>query len=1428
MRNFAKLFTLFAAIGLAACTNDVTEDLVATPDFAAGSVKTLTVKLDGATRVELGERTADAKYPVYWSESDVLRINEGATTAINIHEEKSVADFTFSVADAEAYKIVYPYVEGLTAATEGLMPVRFAATQNYTEGTFDAASFPMYGYTEGTELGFGLDYLAGVLMIELKGAGEKLTKVELTVSEGALAGTFDVDCTTGALTAHEDASKTLTYQLPEGGFVLSEEATTLYIAVPAGDYGTMKAKFCTDNADVAMIAGIPCTGEKAIKAGVVREFKGVVFTDNSEDTSGKVFEIYDEATLQRFAELCTAGLFEYGSASVTASFGVSSEFAAAWTPVENFAATFEGNGNTISGMTQPLFGTTTGSIKNLNLKSNLVVSDRRVAGAFACYMNSTEEQTASIVGCSLVEGSSVEIESTLTAKDAVDTYLYIVGGFVGQTLDAVIENSTSYATLSLTLKEATAATATYYNFIGGFVGNADQGTTGTIFTNCENHGAVDFSGMNDDYCIVNLGGVLGRSLQSQITGCKNHGKVTVDDVHACYLYAGGIHGLYSPSGEGNSTIDDCHNLGEIYVGLNASFTRMEIGGIIGVSQLNTMTISNSTNNAPITVKGSTWGADYGRLMVGGIAGQGGANFKDCDNLAGGAILITEGTFAQINDNVSFTIAGCVGVNNSSSMDFTVDGLKNYAPVTMKDIVYTAKNDDTIPTIQVAGVMGYSNIVKEGSYVKNLYNEGKITVRHYGQSSRVGGLVGYMKTSMLGTEEAPLWNAGDLDITIHSYTGMTLGGCVGSYSDSVQSPAEHLLNTGNVTLTAEAGTTGTCRTIYVAGCFGSASGELNHLENRGAITVVGATNEDNTPAIKLNAANVAGCVGQTSNKCDNITNSGNITLANFDVKAGSDFLCHFGGCVGRLNSNAYNFANYANSGNMSIKNFAVEDTHYIGGVVGLAGSKKNHSLTLKNVSNSGTLDVELLEPTGSIAIGGLVGQTNINLAGTSATPLTNSGALNLSWKEVAHSYIGGCVGLSNGKLSYLSNTATADVTVVGHNSKGYRVGGIVGYQYDCNITEDVTDADGKVTTAKNLKVLAVTQCTNAGDIDATATFSATGQAVHVGGIIGYTAGNNTYTTNSGNVTYRGGSSTATQPKTVYMGGIVGQANNSNADTNKNHTNTGKVVFDKTATCMGIWFGGIAGYRNGYATTEVNRGDLEINGSVKGTRDCWIAGCTGRTVTSGRAKSENHGTLTINGTLETSHQCIGGVFAYRSPNDNDGTNHNYGKVVIAKSAVLSGHSMIGGVCGMAVSNTVTAVNDGVVEVLGTINGNLYLGGIAGLAGTKNVTTKANTYNNTQNGMLRLRAQSVTGKAYVGAVGGLTDDIIINESGKNTIGASMAHDVSGNGVTELIWSELYDDLDTPEIYGACGPWTYNPTDNTPVEPEHQLIVDIAEALD
>ena len=59
MKRFYKLLCAVAAIGLVGCTTDVTEDAaVVVP--SEGSVKTLTVALDGQTRIELGEKTAEA------------------------------------------------------------------------------------------------------------------------------------------------------------------------------------------------------------------------------------------------------------------------------------------------------------------------------------------------------------------------------------------------------------------------------------------------------------------------------------------------------------------------------------------------------------------------------------------------------------------------------------------------------------------------------------------------------------------------------------------------------------------------------------------------------------------------------------------------------------------------------------------------------------------------------------------------------------------------------------------------------------------------------------------------------------------------------------------------------------------------------------------------------------------------------------------------------------------------------------------------------------------------------------------------------------------------------------------------------------------------------------------------------------------------
>ena len=78
------------------CVQDSTEDLapvVSGPVNGSGEVKTLQVALPTPTRTELGEKV-DGKYPVFWSEGDVLAVNGKPTTNIAINEEnKSIAVF---------------------------------------------------------------------------------------------------------------------------------------------------------------------------------------------------------------------------------------------------------------------------------------------------------------------------------------------------------------------------------------------------------------------------------------------------------------------------------------------------------------------------------------------------------------------------------------------------------------------------------------------------------------------------------------------------------------------------------------------------------------------------------------------------------------------------------------------------------------------------------------------------------------------------------------------------------------------------------------------------------------------------------------------------------------------------------------------------------------------------------------------------------------------------------------------------------------------------------------------------------------------------------------------------------------------------------------------------------------------------------------
>ena len=1326
MKKIAKLALLFAAVGLAACTNDTTEDLVTSPDFVGGgSVKTLSIALDTDTKVALGEKTADEKYPVEWQEGDVLRINEGKTTAIAIREDRSVAEFTFAVADAEAYSIVYPYTEGLAAATEGCLPVQFATVQNYTEGTFDAASFPLYGYVEGTELAGSLNYLAGVLMFEVKGSGEKLTKVELTVTEGALAGTFDVNCATGALTAHEDASKTLTYQLPEGGIALSETATTLYIAVPAGDYGTMKAKFCTDNAEVAMTAGVPCTGEKAIKAGVVREFKNIVFADNSSDVEGEIFEIYNEAVLLEFADMVASGTFDYDGAVVTRPLNYSGE----WTPIEGYSLTFDGGGYTIAGLNAPLFGTTNATIKNLNIKTNVTLTEDLVWGAIARELVAKEGKQGELINCDVVEGSTIELahsgEVTLERDENGNAPRYIcIGGMVGKLLGGKLTDCDNYA--DITTSSLTSSTMFYYLGVGGATAYAAmntvaEGETAVVaaMSNVKNYGDIIVTAEAFDKACYIYGGVIGSFTDLEAKHLENHGKVSFSNCTGYHFYAGGVIGW----AEGPSTttatyeITDLKNTGYVVAAESVTTSGVVFGGVAGALSGNQYTFRRAVNEG--VVESNNTLTDVGRhYNVGGIAGRSGSSFYDCVNGVEGdtekGAVKCNAKIAAVESQTSISIGAFIGYMSNENV---VSNCTNYAPLTTDGLLNTYN-----VTMNFGGLVGIHNNSK--SKFEKCVNKGALNIIYNSTPSLIlGGVIGLGYVTMNECS-----NEADITFTLNNNINkLLLGGVVGdvhanTITDSYNS-GNIMINMGEYASTAD---------TFVGGCVARNNDPTalhNGLYNTGNISI---------PAYNQTAGMffLAGCLGDSQTGKNvyqtNLKNSGNITVTGGRTTSGTGTAGNFvGGIVGRSQSGlvctyAEGDDYYTNKGNITIdvdidKDGTGKIIGYTGGIIASAYG------TIVGAVNRGTISATGINYYQTYT-GGIAGRkysTTLNTEG--ATPVDkcyNYGNISCGMQLKTASdpvFIGGVIGLiQNGSTSTTAPTP-AVTNVNNHGSisvvdcKGHtRVGGIIGENYTAlaNITTPASAA-----------------------ITASGTF----YALFVGGVAGITGG--TYTNkcmiptfdnivNNAPITIAEGTeftgsfkNTASQLMSLAVGGVVGAHNmKSGSNLIKVVTNNGAINVNNVNCAKSMFVSGIVGSLSCGIGSASNSGVFSTNNAainVSGKAEAlFVGGCVGAQIngdSDGCRYAKNVSTATITVDVDvTKEYNLGGVSGIALGMISD----YYNEAKIYAKGKAGNRALVGGIIGRKNSSRIrnTCINSGDIEASIDALPVLLVGGIAGF--TNNV--------------------------------------------------------------------------------------------------------------
>jgi len=727
MKTISRIFMAVVAGVLAfSCVTDTTEDLGV--NLGEGQTTTIDISLE-ESRTHLGVKAPNGdEYPLYWSEGDKIAVNGKASDALGeAYHGQTQATFKFTGTLLNyPYNIVYPApAEGVKAATAGQQVVTFKTSQAYTAGSFAEGAVPMYGYVEDENDATQLNHLAGVLRIDVKGNGEVLKALVVEVENGKISGNFDVDCANGTLTPHADASNTLSVSFGEDLALSTTATTTIYVAVPKGEYGVVKITLYTDKGYCDATFD---TTEKAIAAGVVREFPAFEYANEANDT----FLIYNETSLRTFAnsindtdaEKVAAFNDAYPKAKVVANI----ELTEPWVSINGYNGSFDGGNHEISGLDAPLFDTTpAAAIKNVHLTDVDIESSLTKLGAIACYVTNT---SAEITNCS-AEGKLI--------FQGPSVGQYFVAGLFGY-IDSTEEVSNLENSVDVTF------TNKGYGFFAGCI----AATKGSI-NNCRNLGTVTYSATSTSDQALWIGGVcaLLNATAKTIQNCYN-GKLNQDG---------------TPSAEYGKIIYNGSQVGLLT--------------IYGISSYQTdVTVSDCINYAPIKVAGAHPSGSKKYLNVAGVcAGPNSAyvpgEIKNCKNY-GGITIGVDASAAAAATWIGGVTAGYITNPNNN--------LENHGTITVTD---SAKFKQAL---YIGGVYGGLAGLERGSGLKNTGNIYMNALTENVKSTvSIGGIINQSNKVTALTDSycycdivAPGWtNVGMVVGTTHktTYTYCHIGGSI---------------------------------------------------------------------------------------------------------------------------------------------------------------------------------------------------------------------------------------------------------------------------------------------------------------------------------------------------------------------------------------------------------------------------------------------------------------------------------------------------------------------------------------------------------------------------------------------------------------------------------------------------------------------------
>ena len=1244
MKNFTKIFVAVTVLFTSfACTTDVTEDLGVT----VGGQTQITISLE-ESRTQLGIE-ADGVYPLYWSNGDKISVNGVASNEISVGENATCAEFTIPATLSAPYCIAYP-------ATEAGQ-VLFAAEQTHVSNTtFGSGVATMYGYSENGG-GVTMQHLTGVLKIGVKGSAV-LKKAAISTANGPIAGAFDIDFTTGELTPAVGASNVIRYSFGEG-LQLTDATQYIHVAVPAGEYNYLHVTLY-DSENKVMITSVKANDNKPLKAGNVRTFSNdIIYTPNSND-----FVIASYEDLTNFASIAAT---TEKSALLVENIVIPEDVA--WTPIENFANTFNGNGYEISGLKNSLFATLEGAtVKNLKLNIDITVEDARpIVGGLVGVLKSTATKTATVDNC--VVSGKMTIATTYKGLTTGDNEIAF-SPMVAQAYSATITNCVNNA--SIDVKAISASTTVQIKpSVGGVVGvikNAADVTGTSVLKNCVNSKSAAITWREDKTTNNNtklnpyIGGVVGGYLvNGTAENLKNYADVSVTS----QMYVpgiGGVCGYFHPTAGthfynyGNILLDAassfaywggvlgscytavqslsyCENYGDVIFGKNATnASRNYIGGIIGTSQTDGAVYSNLKNFGTIASYGDN---STSRFQIAGIIAFSVkvGKLENCVNGEKGTEkgkIIVEGPVGLAETYYPSLGGVCASFQAGSKGDLMIKSCTNYATVVASQTITNAMAH------AIGGVAGW---VRSGATIEDCQNYGHVDCTELTNEAKlqsfIGGVVGIVSDAK--KEMNNNHNYGAITVGEKADARFQLGGVVGYTSYGVtncSNSGKIIFNGSSSIATSEVGSLqGTGRTDADPNNRSNIAGVVAKIYNTSLTTSIsGLTNTGDIhlpQADSIRCTAIAGVLGEATllkATVSKLSNSGNIKVENVNNKA---ILNYLGGVIGRnfnnnISSQTIDISECTNSGNISLSEKTAINHVRAGGIIAdllsSGSSKRETIITISNCTNSGNISRTTTTKTGSSqsyaggivgAVGGKPGSANESLMGTALTisGCENSGSIQFEQ--------------TNGTKA-LDNTADCNA-----------FGGIVGMMYG-----------GLTNTPAKQYIPEVVSCVNKGTVSS--------YAGAVGGVVGliYDWGKvegteDAYNVNEGEVKLLGtsagyaggvvgylhqvdavnttmtctyGANKGAVSGNKYVGGIVGYSSITVADCIANCVNIGSVEGTITDANYAGYIGGIAGYtlaniidskvyssvrRNNYLNVGMVTGSERVQGTVVAT-NCQVGG------------------------------------------------------------------------------------------------------------------------------------------------------------------------------------------------------------------------------